>query len=192
MSQSELKITNGTPEEIWLERQYDGKFGHIFVFMIRFADGLVGEYHSKSNAPEKFKVGEARNFTIELKENQGVTYNKIAPYDPNAINKRLTNKTMEKDPKEQLSIARQVAQEWAIEFALTKPTVVTDKAQFMEIVLGIEEWITRNNPDTNLSIKRSAAISRAVKLAKLPYFSEINSLETLLAQADKNVGYYIR
>ncbi len=185
-----MKLSKGTPEEIWLDRQYEGKFGHIFVFQLRFKDGTVGEYHSKSNVPGKFIVGEERSYSIEEKESKGVKYNKIAPYDPQATEKRITNNksnTMyQEDPKKQARIVKLVALEAAIDFALSSKA--TDKTVLNLAIVKFHEWLNIGNPDKDLSITEQACLKRAVLAAELD-FLQLKTIEDVLTKADGFFGY---
>lgn len=46
-------------------RSYDGKYGKMYIHHISFENGDAGEYSSKKEEQNFFKVGEAVDYTIE-------------------------------------------------------------------------------------------------------------------------------
>ena len=60
-----MKLNNGTVKELYLDGDYVGQHGRMFIFIVEFDNGDKGEYHSKTNVPDKFIVGKKADYSIE-------------------------------------------------------------------------------------------------------------------------------
>lgn len=60
-------------------RQYDSKFGKMYVHQIRFDNGDAGDYSSKTETCTKFKEGEQVDYTIEFREYNGNRFATVKP-----------------------------------------------------------------------------------------------------------------